>query len=81
MIRVASLWVNTIDTEDGKKTYISGPTGPVIIPENSYISLMKNEQKRSERSPDYYLYVQEKKPDKKVSESLKHTGNAEDIPF
>lgn len=56
-VRVGQLWINN---NDEGNTFVSGWTGPIIIPQNSKIYLNKNTNKKdNDKSPDYYLDVVE----------------------
>lgn len=49
MIRLCGLWTNS--TKDGKK-FMSGK-----LSYSSKVLIFKNEKKRDEKDPDYFLYV------------------------
>lgn len=80
-IKVGALWVRKYtDKKDGQeKNLISGRTEYVIIPPGASLVLNKNTDKKNEKSPDFYLMVDE--PYQGGHDHKPSNPNMSDIPF
>lgn len=83
-IQVGSLWLREGKKKDGSGSikFYSGTTGYITIPPNANLTIFKNENKKGDKSPDYFLYVDE--PYKKEASPAPAStgGNGDfDIPF
>jgi uncharacterized protein (DUF736 family) len=74
-MHVGALWKK--QKEDGTQ-YMLGKTGPVIIPQGSTMAIIKNPNKKSEKSPDYFVEVWEPMKEQVKPETTIDNG---DIPF
>lgn len=84
-IQVGSLWLREGKKKDGSGVikFFSGSTGYITIPPQANLSIFKNENKKSDKSPDYFLYVDEpfKKEASSPSPAASGNGDFDAIPF
>ena len=82
--RVAALWTRKYkDKNDGtERTIVSGRTEYVMIPPGANIVLNKNQDKKNDKAPDFYLMCDEPyKKQESHQASPQQFDDSMDIPF